>query len=259
MCEPVWVIHDAFLDFGMKLWHALIIERNLATDQNIKNDTEAPNVNLRARVLSCLQKFWRGEVEASTESFETVARREKIAQPEVNDFDVSSFADKNVLNLQVPMHDTISVTVVQRARNLAAEFAGLFLFQFPVRDDVVEHLTTIDILEEHIPMIVRPLDIPHRADVGMIQEGDNGGFPGRTNLLRVIRPLTLTIATMLVCRLSRHNLYGHLLPSLQILGQFDFAHAPRADGLSQLPLPRLRGNRCPFLCHGPARCSLVMR
>ena len=49
--QPWGVIDHSFLDFCMQLWHALIIEWYLATDQDVEDDTETPDVDLRAGIL----------------------------------------------------------------------------------------------------------------------------------------------------------------------------------------------------------------
>ena len=50
-------------------------------------------------------------------------------------------------------------------------------------DDVVEHLAAVDILEEHVPVVVGPHDVSHATDVRMIEEGDNGRLSGGAYLL----------------------------------------------------------------------------
>jgi hypothetical protein len=67
-----------------------------------------------------------------------------------------------------------------------------------MRDDVVQHLAAIDILEEHVPMIVRALNIPHGADVGMIQQGNDCRLPRRSNLFGVVLAFTFTSALLTV-------------------------------------------------------------
>lgn len=38
--------------------------------------------------------------------------RKEIAQPEINDLDISRLADQNVLNLEISMNDAVPMTVV---------------------------------------------------------------------------------------------------------------------------------------------------
>jgi hypothetical protein len=119
--------------------------------------------------LPRLEQFRCSKVQASAKRFQQCLRREEVAQPEIDDLDVASLADENILNLQIPMHDTISVTVIQRAGDLASKLPGLLLLQPAMGDDVIEHLAAIDIFEEHIPMIIRSLHIAHAANERMIE------------------------------------------------------------------------------------------
>lgn len=64
----------AFLNLGMKLWHALVVERHLSADQDVQHDTKTPDVDLRASVLFGLEKFGRGKVQTSTECLELIPR-----------------------------------------------------------------------------------------------------------------------------------------------------------------------------------------
>ena len=67
------------------------------------------------------------------------------------------------------MDDAVAVTIIQRTCNLSTELPGLFLFELPMRDDVVEHLATIDEFEEHIPVVIGTNDVPKPAYVRMVQ------------------------------------------------------------------------------------------
>jgi hypothetical protein len=117
----------SLLDLGMKLRHALVIERHLAAHQDIQNDTEAPYINFGSSVLLGLQQLWGSKVQTSTESLEVIPRRKKVAQPKVDDFDIAGFADENVLDLEITMDDAVAVAIVKGAGNLAGELAGLLL------------------------------------------------------------------------------------------------------------------------------------
>jgi hypothetical protein len=78
-------------------------------------------------------------------------------------------------------------------------------------DDVVEHLTAIDKLEEHVPVIVGTDDISQAADVGMIEECDDGGLSGCSNLLGLVCTLLFGSALVVVVgRASRDNLASNL-------------------------------------------------
>lgn len=110
------------------------------------------------------------------------------------------------------MHDTVPVAVIQRTGDLPGELARLFLLELPMRDNIVEHLTTVDVFKQHVPVICGAHDIPHATDVGMAHEADNGRFTRGPNFLGAISPFGLPLVAMLFERLSRDNFDGSLKP-----------------------------------------------
>lgn len=137
----------------MQLRHALVIKRYLSTDQDIKDNTKTPNINFGSRILSGLKQFRSCKIQTTTESLQEAPWGEQVAETEINDFDVTSLADKDVLDLQIAMYDAVAVAVVQCAGNLPCELARLFFLQLAVGDDVIQHLTAVDIFEQHIPVV----------------------------------------------------------------------------------------------------------
>lgn len=186
------------LDLCMQLWHALVVKWHLSTDQDIENDTKTPDVYFRPCVLFGLEELGGGKVQTTAECLELVPRREEVAKPKINNFNVPSLADKNVLDLEVTVDDAVSVAVVERAGDLAGELAGLLLLEAAMRDDVVEHLASIDKLEQHVPVVVCAHNISHAADVGVVEQADDGGFSGGSHLLGVVCSFAVGGTLMLV-------------------------------------------------------------
>jgi hypothetical protein len=197
-------------DLCMQLRHALIVKRHFTAHQDIKDDAETPYVDLGPGVLLGLQEFGCGKVQAPAECLELAPGREEVAQAKIDDLDVASLANQNVLNLQVAMDDAVTMAVVECTGNLAGEFASLFFLETTVRDDVVEHLTTVYKLEQHVPVVVCPDDILHATDVGVVEQADNGGFSRGSDFLGVVGSLAVGSALVLVLRLSGNNLDGRL-------------------------------------------------
>lgn len=165
------------------------------------------------------------------------ARTEQIAQPKVDNLNIPILANQNILNLQIPMHDTIPMAVVQRARNLPAKLPRLLLFQPAVADDVVEHLPAVDVLEQHVPVVIRAHDVAHAADVGVVNQRDDGRFPRRAHLLRMIGALALRLrAVLAVGAHARYDFDGDLLARLFVARELHFAHAAGADGFAEVPV-----------------------
>ncbi len=138
-------------------------------------------------------------------------RGKEVAEAKVNDFNITSLADENVLNLQVTVNDAVAVTVVERAGDLATELAGLLLLELAMGDDVVEHLASVDKLKKHVPVVVCTDDIAQAANVGVVEEGDDGGFTGGANLFGLVGTLFVGTALMIIVgRAARNNFAGDL-------------------------------------------------
>lgn len=139
------------------------------------------------------------------------ARGKEIAQAKIDNLNIASLADENVFNLEVTVNDAVAVTVIEGASNLATELAGLLLLEFAVGNDVVEHLASIDKLEKHVPVVVCTNDIAQAADVGVVEEGDDGGFTGGANLLGLVGALFIGTGLMIIVgRATRNNFAGDL-------------------------------------------------
>ena len=66
------------------------------------------------------------------------------------------------------MHDIVPVAILQCTSNLPRELARNALPQPPMTDDIVQHLTTIDILEHHVIMMLVNDQFTHAAYIWVI-------------------------------------------------------------------------------------------
>ena len=107
-------------------------------------------------------------------------------------------------------------------------------------DDVVEHLASVDILEKHIPVVIRPDNIAHAADVRVVGQGDDCSFSCRADLLAVFCSFALCGCAVLsiICS-SGYDLHGDLFASLLIPRQLHLSHATSTDSLAKLPMSSL--------------------
>lgn len=167
--QPIWVVHEPFLYFGVERRHALIVKRYLSTNEYIEHNAKAPHVDFGAGIGPGLQQLRRGKIKTSAESLQMAARCEEIAQAKVNDFDITSLADEYVLDLQVSMHDAVSMTIVQGTGDLTTKLSSLLLLELPVRDDIVKHLTAIYVFKQHVPMVICSDNIAQAANVRMVE------------------------------------------------------------------------------------------
>jgi len=182
----------------MQLRHTLVVERYLATDKDIQNNAKTPDINFRAGISFCLQKLRCSEVKRTTESLEKALGRKGVAQAKVDNLDIASLADKNVFNFEITVDNAVAVAVVECTGNLATKLTRLLLLQATVRDDVVKHLTTVDVFKQHVPVVIGAHDISHTADVGVIDQSDNSGFTGGTHFFGMIGSFAILGIAMLV-------------------------------------------------------------
>lgn len=166
--------------------HALVIERNFATHEDVEHNAEAPNVHLRASIRSRLEKLGCCKVETPAKGLQVAARREEVAEPKVDNFNIASFADEYVFDFEIAVYNAVAVAVIEGACDLSAELASLPFLQFAMRDDVVEHLAAVDIFKEHVPVIVRAYNVSQPCDVGMAQESYDCSLTSCSNLLGLI-------------------------------------------------------------------------
>lgn len=186
----------------MERRHALVIEGYLSTNKDVQHNAKTPHVDFGTGICLGLQQFGGGEIQTSAEGLEMAARGEKIAETKVDDLDVAGLADQNVLDLQVSMDNAVPVAVIQGTSNLTTELPGLLFLELAVRDDVVEHLSAIDIFEQHVPVVVCTDNIAEAANVGMTEEGNNGSLSGGTDLFGMVVALFFLVGPAVVAIVS---------------------------------------------------------
>jgi hypothetical protein len=67
------------------------------------------------------------------------------------------------------MDDRIPVTIIQRAGDLSGKLSRRPFSQPPMTDDIVQHLTAVDKLEDHVIMVRVHDHLPHPADIRVVQ------------------------------------------------------------------------------------------
>lgn len=180
--KPVGIVNRALFDFLMESGHVLVVKRNLAAHQHKQNDAKAPYVNLGSGIRPCLQKLRRGKVQTAAVclEFPILLWGEKVAETEIDNLDVASLADQDVLDLQVAMDNAVAVAIVDGAGYLAGELASLLLLELTVGNDVVQHLAAINVFEKHVPMPPCSQVIAEPANVLMVQKADDSRLTGVT-------------------------------------------------------------------------------
>ena len=139
------------------------------------------------------------------------SRGEEVTEAEIDDFDVPSLADKDILDLQIAVHNAIPVAIIECTGNLTTELPGLFLLQFPMRDDIIKHLPAVHVFKEHVPVIISPHDVAEAADMWMLEKRDDSSFSRGPDLLRLISPLLIGSGVVSIfCRPSGDDFASNL-------------------------------------------------
>lgn len=108
--QPCWVLDLSAFDLRVQGRHGLIVEWHFATDQHVENDAKAPHVDFGPSVDFGVQQLWRSKIQRPAEGGKVRMGRVQIRQAEVDNLDVSSFTDENVLDFQVYKGDNQSVS-----------------------------------------------------------------------------------------------------------------------------------------------------
>lgn len=81
------------------------------------------------------------------------------------------------------MNDVIEMAVLQCTPNLPRKLPRHPFPQSSVTDNIVQHLTSIDILENHIVVMLVDYHLSHATYIGVIEKHRKGSFAKSTNLL----------------------------------------------------------------------------
>ena len=114
--EPNGVLDEPALNFRVERGHALVVERDLAADEHVEHDAEAPDVDLRAGVHARVEQLRRGEVERAAEGGQVRRGVVQVRQAKVDDFDVPRLGDQDVLDLEICGRATSAIRPATRAQ-----------------------------------------------------------------------------------------------------------------------------------------------
>jgi len=76
--------------------------------------------------------------------------------------------DEDVLDLEIPVDNAVFVAVFQRTANLTSKLPRYPFPQSSVTDDVVQHLSSVDVFENHIVVMLVDDHFPHAANIRMM-------------------------------------------------------------------------------------------
>ena len=81
------------------------------------------------------------------------------------------------------MDDIVLVTIVNGTGDLPSKFSGNALPEATMTNNIIEHLSTVDILKDHVVVVLVDDHLSHAADVGVVEEHGEGSLSESANLL----------------------------------------------------------------------------
>lgn len=164
-------------DILIDLFDVLAVERRLTRQQLIRDNAEAPHVDL-LRVLLMKNKL-RRHVEWRTQNEVKAGLRLKLTcKAEVSDLNVKVhrvLANKQyVLGLNVAMRDRLQVHIVQAEHDLMDDVGGLRLGEYGQLRQPFEQLAALHELRHHVVVVVVLDQVHDPDDVGVRLLTQNG-------------------------------------------------------------------------------------
>lgn len=100
--QMVWVsVNLSGLDLGMQCRQTCIIKRHLAAYEDIKNNTETPNIDFGTGIMPCLQQLRCSEIQGPTERAQQSLGRVNVGQAKINNFDVLVASNQDIFYFQI--------------------------------------------------------------------------------------------------------------------------------------------------------------
>ena len=126
----------------------LIVKGQTTDEQHIENHTAAPYIDFGAGIQLATNDLGCRVVGTAAARLEEIPVGHDVAQPKVGNLDIQVLVQKQIFWFQIPVHNLVTMAVLDSTEHLLEEAARLVLFHSPVGDDVVEQFST-SILENH--------------------------------------------------------------------------------------------------------------
>lgn len=118
----------SFQNLLVQLLRILVLKGQVAADHRVQDDTAAPYVGTEAQVPLTLDHFWRCVAWTTASCLEPLAVLVKIAEAEIDYFNVIIMIKKQVLGLQIPMHNAQLMNVLNTRNQLLIHLGCLIFF-----------------------------------------------------------------------------------------------------------------------------------
>lgn len=161
--ESVVGSHDLFVEVG----GLGIFKRKVSAHHGVEYHTTAPNVCLKPVISLASNHLWGSIARGSTSCFEGGTLLIHVTEAEVDNFEGKIVVKEEILGLEISMADSTLMNVLNTRDELQVELAGLLFREPGVSDDVVEELTAIAVLHDHVQLFFGLNDFIELDHVGV--------------------------------------------------------------------------------------------
>lgn len=161
--ESVVGSHDLFVEVG----GLRIFKRKISADHGVEYHTTAPNVCFKPMISLTSNHLWGGIARGSTCCLEGCSLLIHVTEAEVDNFEGKIIVKEEVLRLEISVADSTLMNVLDTRDELQVELAGLLFREPGVSHDVVEELTAVAVLHDHVQLFFGLNDFVELNDVGV--------------------------------------------------------------------------------------------
>jgi len=188
-----------------------VVERKSTNKEDVENDTTGPNINFGTGIQLSANNFRCCIIWTSTARLEEIAVCHDVTEAEVGNLDVHVLVQKQVLRLEISVHNLVAVTIFDSAYDLLKQFPSFGFSQPTMLDDVIEQFHRY-VFEHHVNVGLGGDDCVELDDVGM---------PKQLEILDLSFDATSHISTDQLSTVDR--LHGNLLTSDLVPRELDLA------------------------------------
>ena len=93
-----------------------------------------------------------------------------VGKAKIDNLDIPRLGNEDVLEAKMTVYDVVLMAVFERASDLPRELPCYAFSQAAVVDDVVQHLTAVDVFKNHVIVVLVDDHLSHAADVGVMEK-----------------------------------------------------------------------------------------
>lgn len=159
----------------IQLLRVLVLERQIAADHGVQDDSAGPNVGAESEVPLALDHLGRGVARTAAGGLEALAMLVEVGQTEINELDRVVVVQQQVLWLEITMHNAKLVNILDSADDLLIHLGSLVLLKSPILHDVLKQLTARAILHDEVQVVMvlnHLVQLDNLRVTHLLQDGD---------------------------------------------------------------------------------------